>query len=362
MSVLLIDCETFSELDVTKVGSFVYANHPSTRVLLWSVRDPDWPRSLVYEEPNIWKLLKQLKDSNQIHWTRNEPLDLIHWSPFDRHIVQYSQQFQDIDDDGWDGDVEPGAYKGPNNTYWSDMADLSLIYGGPAKLAHAAKFFGEGEIKDTGKHLISRFCAPQSSGHIITKEEDPIRWEQFRAYAGQDTNVMVPILNRFTNLAENGGEDITAHWPYLQAIGRMNERGAPIDVLSAKQAEIGMFRAAHRATVECESEYGFKPTSIIYIKNELGLPDCQKETLAAFLLTSPEPRTKRLAEIRLCSVLRSTISSSRTWSRGRWTTSWSRPGLTSEASLRHRMIPSSWLRTTRRSSCGSRLGLRTRGG
>jgi DNA polymerase len=282
MSTLLIDCETFSEVSPRDVGSHVYAKHPSTRVTLWSVRDPDWARSLVFEEPNLWKLLKQLKDTKQIEWTKNEPLDLIHWSPFDRHIVEYSQTFAAADD-GWDHDSDQGAIAGPNNTFWCDLSELSLIYGGPLKLSHAARFWANTETKDEGKHLIARFCSPQPDGSVIDKGDDPVRWEQFRQYAGQDTNVMVPIYNRFIDLAENGGESFDDHWPHVRVIGRMNERGVPVDRESAEVAQGCIDRLSQELKLRCVEKYGFESTRIALVREYLGTDNCQKDTLEDYL-------------------------------------------------------------------------------
>ena len=302
MSELLIDAETYSEIDVRKVGSYVYANHPSTRVILWSVRDPEWPRSLVFEEPNIWKLLLQLKQTKQIEWTRNEPLGLIHWSPFDRHIAQYATpRIAEIGDE-WDEECDEGAVAGPNNTYWSDLADMSLIYGGPMKLKNAAAFWSNSQTKDEGKHLIARFCKPQTDGTLHDKASDPIRWEQFRAYAGQDTNVMVPILERFAGLGENGGEDFMQHWPGIVCVNKMNREGVPIDITAARDAASHLLDAGHRAAVKCEREYGFKPTNVKQIGQYLGLPDCQKETVEDFLEEGVGTKEQlALAQLRLLS-------------------------------------------------------------
>lgn len=48
MSIVSIDFETFSELDIKVVGGFKYASHPSTEVLCvaWSVEG---------EEPQLWE-------------------------------------------------------------------------------------------------------------------------------------------------------------------------------------------------------------------------------------------------------------------------------------------------------------------
>ena len=280
MSDLIIDAETYSELNVTKVGSRVYAEHPSTEVLLWSVRDPGWERSLVFEQPDLWSLLGELKKTNMIKWTKNEPLYLIHWGPFDRHIQQYGPDREKE----WNGDGDVPCYAGPDNTFWVDLSQISLVYGGPAKLSHAAKWWGSAELKDDGKHLISRFCSPQPDGSRITSADDPMRWEKFRSYAGQDTNVMVPILDRFDYLESTGqGEDFAAHWPYLRAVDRMNERGVATDFYSAEKANNILFDRGDRAKEKIQTKYDLNINNPKKLAEFLGLDNAQRETLEEYV-------------------------------------------------------------------------------
>jgi len=166
-------------------------------------------------------------------------------------------------------------------------------------LKFAAKFWAGDESKDDGGHLISRFCSPQKDGTVYDKGNDPIRWEKFRAYAGQDTNVMVPILARMEWLAENGGESLQDHWPYIRCVDRMNERGTPVDAESARIANTLLFKESDKVKTQITKKYGFAPGSVKKVSEALGLPNCQKDTLEAFLLTDPPPLTRKLAEARL---------------------------------------------------------------
>ena len=49
---LQIDTETYSELDLTKVGSFKYCDHPSTRPLCMSYKINNEPTKLWVEGTN----------------------------------------------------------------------------------------------------------------------------------------------------------------------------------------------------------------------------------------------------------------------------------------------------------------------
>ena len=283
MPILFADAETASELDVTRVGSEVYARHPSTRTLLWSLRALEWPRSLVFERDGFWTLVREIKRTSQIEWPTGEPLVVIHWSPFDRVLVTRREEAPQ----GWE-------------VQWLDLQAVSLSYGGPAQLGPAAAWWGGTELKDAGKHLISRFCKPQKDGRWITREDDPIRWERFRSYAGQDTEAMVPIYNRFVELAEAGGHRWADHEPAWEAVRRMNERGIPIDRIAAEAAILRGEAAESRLVETCREEFGITPFQTEAVRLKLGLSDVRKETLEEALDSGGlDPEQKRLAEIRL---------------------------------------------------------------
>lgn len=285
MSVLFIDCETYSDLDLKEVGSYVYAKHPYTEVILWSVRELSWARPLVFEEQSIWWVLLKLKAAGQIDWTQKKALYLVHWGAFDRLIAQHGpavpQHGVTRGKDTWDDD-EPwsSAISGPRNTYWCDLREISQSFGGPGKLKHAAAFYGGLELKDEGKHLISKFCKP-NRGNRTLPEDEPVRWQQFKGYAGQDVECMVPIWQQLNSL--EGGHRHWEHWEELRVVGRMNERGAPIDVESVQKTIEAMAVHEQELSDDCQERYGFRPTQVAKVKEFLGTPDTRRETLEEYL-------------------------------------------------------------------------------
>ena len=66
MPIVFTDCETSSDLDLTRVGSHVYGWHVSTRPILWSVLTHDAPRALVFEDPDLYAILHRMKESRAI--------------------------------------------------------------------------------------------------------------------------------------------------------------------------------------------------------------------------------------------------------------------------------------------------------
>lgn len=282
MPLLFADAETASELDVTKVGADVYARHPSTRALLWSLRAPEWPRALVFERDGFWDLVREIRRTKQMEWPADEPLVVVHWSPFDRVLVTLREA----------GPTFP--------VEWLDLQAVSLSYGGPPQLGPAAQWWGGSELKDPGKHLISRFCKRQKDGRWITPQDDPVRWERFRSYAMQDVDAMVPIYGRLVELAQEGagGHRWSLHEPGWEAVRRMNERGIPIDRFAAQAATEACAAAEERLVEECRETYGIEPSQTEQVRARLGLADVQKETLEAEL-DDLDPEVRRLAEIRL---------------------------------------------------------------
>lgn len=281
-SVIGVDCETYSELDVREVGSLVYSRHKSTKVLMWSVMGVGWARPLVFEVPNIWKLLYDLKKAGLIKWSKNSPLTIVHWGPFDRQIAQ-ACCIHDVREK-WGEMDEVGVWHGPNNTLWGDLSEVSLLFGAPQGLKSAAKFWAGAEPKDDGKHLIHRFCKPDKKlNRQLTKYDDPIRWEKFRSYAGQDSAALMASYDTITEMIEKLDEDLEAHDPGRAMVASMNIRGIPLDLASIERANEAIKRNGARLVAHVEGKHGIKLTAPGQIANFLGTEDATKETLEALL-------------------------------------------------------------------------------
>ena len=183
MSTIVVDCETYSELNLKTTTPEIYAAHPSTCVLMWSLMAEGWERAIVSEAPNIWHILLELKRQRLLSWSKRDPLDVVHWGPFDRIIAQ--AQCIAAAGESWGQADELGVWDAPNNTRWGDLSEISSFLGGPFGLAPAAEFWSQTVLKGEGRHLITRFCRPVKGARILP-EQDPERWEQFIAYSRQD--------------------------------------------------------------------------------------------------------------------------------------------------------------------------------
>lgn len=289
-----IDCETRGRVELKQVAADRYAKDRSTQATMWAVKAEDWPRAVVFEGMRLERILAELKRSKQIVWSAAEPLELIHWSGFDRLIARYCE--------GWESPewaISAGAtpgWLGPASTVWIDLAAFSRTFGAPGGLDQAGAFW-VGEQKDPGKGFIARFCKPQKNGRFIEPAEDPTRWERFKSYAGQDVDLMMAVHDAIAGL--EGRHTLAEHWPAMAMVERMNRRGLPIDRASARAALDQIELAEAAAVARCEQLFGFKPSQTEKVRAFLDLPNVQKATLEAALLEELSAERQTLIELRL---------------------------------------------------------------
>lgn len=277
---VVVDAETYSELDVTEVGHEVYARHPSTEVILWSVFCESFPEPLVFEEPNIWRVLLILKKEGEIRWSKKSPLDVLHWGAFDRAIVQ--AKCIAAAGETWGEMDEVGVWTGPNNTRWGDISEVSLLLGGPFGLEHGAAFYAGAE-KLKGSHLIRRFSKPDKKLGRIRAGDDPARWQEFRRYAAQDSYAAACALSGTGALIDEVGERLEAHDGGRGVVARMNARGVPLDVPAISRAASIIQRQGSRLAREALVSSGVNINAPAQVAAFLGLENAQRETIEAFL-------------------------------------------------------------------------------
>lgn len=267
---LYVDAETYSDLDLSKVGAHSYAEHESTEVILWSVFGGKLGRPLVFEHTVLEDLIDRMRDERVLS---NEPVTLVHWGPFDELILR---KFESCD------------YE------FLDLQQVCLTYGGPMPLDQAAKFFGGGELKSKGKALIDLFCTPER----VMPQDAPVKWEEFRSYAAQDTAVLKPIHETFMWIEESGGHSMKEHAPAIALVQRMNAKGVPTDQAAVRSA-IEQLEATHESAIEESVEIcGIRPTQLQKLKGYLGLPNMQAQTVEQYLLREQLPEDhRRVAEI-----------------------------------------------------------------
>lgn len=209
MTVLDLDYETFSEVDLTDRGLDVYATHPSTRVLMAAYSFDDGPDKLWTEDdgPFPRELAEALEDPHVEKWAFN--------MQFEREITNRVL--------GIPMPVE-------NSRCVMALAYMFSFFGGLDAVGEQMGMPIElQKIKD-GKKLIDIFCRPQK----ITKNQpyllrssrtDPDLWYQFGQYCLGDNRTEKAIKNQLVKFPTGSLE-----WDIYELDQRINDRGFPMDM------------------------------------------------------------------------------------------------------------------------------------
>jgi DNA polymerase len=211
------DFETFSKLDVRQVGSYRYAHHPSTEVLIlcWSYGSEDQIYTWLPGQP----LPKHLTDKIEEGWEIEA-----HNSGFERAIWEQIM-------------VKQHGAPPTEIEQWSCTAIRAAAAGLPRALDKALAAMGSEIRKDPeGQRLIQMFSkprkVPRKQEWVRTRPEDkPVEFKKFISYCKQDVR---------------GELWLSSHVPELHPMFRklavldmkMNERGIPIDLESVEKAEV----------------------------------------------------------------------------------------------------------------------------
>jgi DNA polymerase len=256
---LKLDTETYSELDITKVGSFKYLAHKSTRPLCLSykINEEDtqsW--AMVFGEKAPGDLLDAAKEcANGLGYAYafNATFDLQVWNrllvPNFRAPVIPLEQWRDVQ-------AICGRYKLPQNLRQAAIALNCDVQ----KLA-------------TGKVLVKKCCTPE--GKPTQKDfEDLVR------YCKVDTDVLHEILTRLP--ADYLAPSEQKLW---ELTFKMNEKGLPIDKPTV-EAIVYYMKEYMAARVEALPE----------ITNGLVITPGQIQKIKQFCINNGVPVTSLAAE------------------------------------------------------------------
>jgi DNA polymerase len=215
---LWLDTETFSEVDLKKAGTPLYAQAAEIMLFQWAFNDEpaaDVDFTAGEKLPN--RVIDALAD---------ERVELkAHNAYFDRTIMNAC---------GYPTDIER----------WFCTMAQALAHGLPGALEKLGVIVGlkeeEQKSKD-GAALIQMFCKPTPKGHKLrrrTRLTHPEEWARFRVYGRQDVEAMRFVSKKLPTWNYRGKE--LALWHLDQAI---NDHGFAVDVDLARAA----IRAGDRA-------------------------------------------------------------------------------------------------------------------
>lgn len=290
MSYLYLDFETFSEADLKKVGSYAYAEHPSTEVLICTYAFDDepvrvWDCTDGSDMPgDLHRALRRLVKPNsriKMVW-HNGGL-------FDRLIMKHC----------WGFDIPV------SNTI--DTMIWAFRHALPGSLDALCEVLGVSadNAKDKrGKALIQRFSKPTPKNYKIrryTAETHPNEWALFIKYAVSDITAMREVFHKLPRWGNSEFEDRVLELDQL-----INDRGFKVDVALAESAIEAVEKHKAQLQEEAQRKYGGSLTGndFLPILRELApahrIHNAQKSTLNDLLADDDLPDDARtIIEMRL---------------------------------------------------------------
>jgi DNA polymerase bacteriophage-type len=244
-SYLYLDIETRSDLDIRKVGSYVYAKHPSTKVLCcaWALGQDD----RVHLNAPFTATMSQALEAE----AERGIILVAHNADFERNVLHH-----------------PGP--------WLDTATLAAAMGLPRSLEDLAAFLFPGDPryqKDmSGNAVMMKLSRPKKDRTFWTPEEKPEDFQRLYAYCKQDVEVMRACHQKLLPLSEKEYRV----WAVTTA---MNDRGVQVDLPSVDLAQGYLKDKLTKLTARFESAVGCKPKSYKKVAAALGLPNTKRHTV-----------------------------------------------------------------------------------
>lgn len=287
---LYLDFETYSDLDLTKVGSYAYAEHPSTEVLICTYAFDDepvqvWDCTDGSDMPgDLHRALRRLVKPNsriKMVWHNG--------SMFDRLIMKHC----------WGFDIPV------SNTI--DTMIWAFRHALPGSLDALCEVLGVSadNAKDKrGKALIKRFSKPTPKNYKIrryTAETHQDEWALFIKYAVSDITAMREVFHKLPRWGNSEFEDRVLELDQL-----INDRGFKVDVALAEAAIEAVEKHKAQLQEEAQRKYGGSLTGkdFLPILRELApahrIHNAQKSTLNDLLADDDLPGDARtIIEMRL---------------------------------------------------------------
>lgn len=168
----------------------------------------------------------------------------------------------------------------------------------PASLDKFCEALGTAQQKEkSGKALIRKFCIPNKKGDRIMPTDAPEQWAEFIHYAVMDVESMREATKRCRPLSDYEQEV----WQFTQ---RMNLIGAPVDVEAATHFKELAHKVKDALNQELYELTGIDSASkVAQLKDWLNNNGCEleglaKDNISEALRNDPEPKIKRVLEIR----------------------------------------------------------------
>lgn len=285
---LYLDLETFSEADLKKVGSYAYAEHPSTEILLALYAFDDGPVQC-WDCTNGSRMPKDLRKGLRQVMRHKAKIVGQNFLMFDRLVIK----------NVWDMDLDP-----------RDIIDTMVcafrhaLPGSLAGLCEVLQIDEELAKDKSGKALINRFSKPTPKNYKIRRYDastHPEEWKAFIKYGISDITSMREV---FHALPEWG--NIEFENTVLAVDQRINDRGFFVDTALANAAIEAVKRHKVELQAEANEKYGAGLTGAAFLPTLRDLApaheilNAQKSTLNDLLADDELPDEARaIIEMRL---------------------------------------------------------------
>lgn len=282
-SVLYIDIETRSRVDLKKTSVYRYVNDDDFLILMaaWSLDNSPVRIALSADEiaaiPGLW-------DPDVIKVAHNAQFERVCFSRF--RAKRYNRPSTEF--------LPPHE--------WRDTMAIAAEHGLPRSLEMLGRALG-GEQKDkSGTDLVRLFCRPNRSGGWNGPHTHPEKWMDFIAYCEQDVVTLLDIDSRLGDLG---------HWPtpteqaVFHADQTVNDRGIAIDVnLAAAAVQAGDLNQAEQRARVTEISGIENPGSVQQVTRWLAeqgvnVPNLRAETVEGLLEGDElQPAVREVLELR----------------------------------------------------------------
>lgn len=288
MELLFLDTETYSPVDLKKAGSYAYAEHPETEILICSYAIDDAPAQ-VWDCTDGSRMPDDLKAALRQVRRHKAKLVMANGLMFDRLVMRNC----------WDMDIDP-----------RDILDTMIMafrHSLPGSLAMQCEVLqiDDSLAKDKrGKALIQRFCKPTPKNYKVrrySRETHPAEWAEFIEYARSDITAMREVFHAMPDWGNIEFENTV-----LAIDQRINDRGFFVDTALANAAIDAVKQHKIELQQEANAKWGAGLTGAAFLPTLRDLApaheilNAQKSTLNDLLADDDLPDDARtIIEMRL---------------------------------------------------------------
>lgn len=285
---LFLDTETFSGVDLKKVGAYAYAEHPTTEIMICTYAI-DEGRVQTWDCTESPTMPRELRKALRRVSRKKAKIVMANGLLFDRLVIR----------EKWGIDLPVSQIE--------DTMIMAYRHALPGSLDMQCQVLGvdADHAKDkAGKALIKRFCKPTPKTYKIrryTRETHPEEWAKFLRYAALDIIAMREVYWRIPDWGNTPKED-----EILLIDQLINDRGFYVDVDLANAAIKAVQAHKEELKEEAWERFGGKLTGNDFlpilrdIAPAFTIHNAQKSTLNDLLEDPDFPdEGKALIEMRL---------------------------------------------------------------